>query len=198
MPELMEDSDVIRMAETADAMPMFDEVGDRKLHVTFRMDAALNDAKSREERRPIYEMVEFIKIMVPGDKDTIIDHPVTEMDRMRFPTQYERFKRGAAQVQGAPLSEEPWISKAQVEELKYFGIVTLEQLAGMSDANTQRAMGLQSLKQKAIARLELIKQEEPMNHLQATIDQQNELIKTQNAQLQQMAERLSKLETKKA
>lgn len=193
--ETESDKDIIRMAEMADNMPLFDAESDKKLHVTFRMDAERNDAKSREEGRPIFEMTEFIRIMVPGDKDTIIDRPANELDRMRFSDRYQRFKSGMTQVQGTPLSEEIWLTKAQTEELKFFGIVTLEQLAGMADSNAQRFLGLQSLKQKAQARLELLKQSEPVNHLQALADRQAEVIKAQEAQIAQMGERLTKLES---
>lgn len=192
--EVESDKDIIRMAEMAENMPLFDNESDKKLHVTFRMDAERNDARSRDEGRPIFEMTEFIRIMVPGDKDTVIDRPANDFDRARFAERYERFKRGMAQVQGSPLSEEQWLSKAQTEELRFFGIVTLEQLAGMADVHAGKFLGIQDLKRKALARMELLKQAEPVNHLQAITEKQNEIIKAQEAQIAQMGERLAKLE----
>lgn len=192
--EATSDSDLIRMAEMAEQLPAFDAEGDKKLSVTFRMDAKHNDALSRDEGRPRFDMVEFIRIIVPGDKDNIIDRPVRDDDKLRFPTQYTRFKAGQAQVEGSPLTEETWLTKAQIEELRFFGIQTLEQLAGMADSNAQKFMGIQSLRQRARARLETIKEQAPLNSLHAELEKRDELIATQAEQLRELQERLEALE----
>ena len=122
---------------------------DGKLHVKFFMKAQIDQEASVEANRPIYRDVEFIEIMVPGDKHNIICRPVWDQDIMRFPKQYDLFKAGnAEQLTGTPLRVMPGLTDALIEELAYLKIRTVEQLAGMADSNL-RFMGARDLKTAA-------------------------------------------------
>ena len=124
--------------------------GDEQLLVRFYPVPKENKSKSEEAGRPIFEEREYISIMVPGNKDSIIERPVSDLDRARFPRHYAAFKDNRAQeVEGTMLASWPGITRAQVEELRFLNIVTVEQLAGMSDTHTQKFMGLSGLKTRA-------------------------------------------------
>jgi len=52
-------------------------------------------------------------------------------------------------MEGTPLTEWTGITRSQAEELKFWNIRTVEQLAACSDQNTQNFKGLATLKQSA-------------------------------------------------
>lgn len=144
-----------------------------------------DDAKSAEAGRPIFRDVEFIEIRVPGDKDNIPRRPVKDKDRQRFARQYEAWKRNQANpTEGTPLSEWPPLSKSQVEELRHFGVLTLESLAGLSDGQLDRIGPLKGLRAKAQDALMAAAKGAPMSRLQAeneTLRSEVELLKQQLA-----------------
>ncbi len=124
--------------------------GDKNLWVQFSMEAMVDDGASAKEGRPIFKEVEHIKIMQPGNKESIVVRPVTDMDKARFRQQYENWKAGHEELlDGQPLEQWARVSRAQVEELKYFGVRTVEQLAGMADAHAQKFMGIAKLRSLA-------------------------------------------------
>ena len=171
------------------AAQAFTSEDDRKLHVRFYMEPVEQTARSIVEGRRIFEETEYIEIMIPGDKQTVIKRQVFPMDRQRFPQQYARFKQGLAdQTIGTPLNELTFISASKVKEYEFFGIKTIEQLAGCSDGNQagQSMMGFQGDKQKAIQFLEVAKGSAPVNELKNRLDAQeleNENLKAQMADL---------------
>ena len=110
-----------------------------QLDVRFLSDLVQNDAKSQAAQRPIFDEVEICEIRIPGDKD-VRRVVVTDRERERFPKQYLAFKQNSDQatVSGTPLSELPWLSAANREEARYFGLRTVEQLAEMGDVYLQK------------------------------------------------------------
>lgn len=127
--------------------------GDEHLLVRFFIEAQRSSTLSEEQGRPVFVDREFIQIMQPGNKDSIIIRPASQMDKDRFPEHYRKFKarraEDAEEVEGTLLSEWPQVTRSQVEEFKFFNIRTVEQLASVSDVNIQNMMGAAALKQKA-------------------------------------------------
>jgi hypothetical protein len=125
--------------------------GDETLLVRFYKHPRRDIARSEAEGRPIFAEVDYIEIMQPGNKDSIIRRPASPRDKQRFAEHYRKYQAREDQeaVEGTPLEEWPAISRAQVEELKFLNIRTVEQLAGLSDSNAQNVMGIQGLKAKA-------------------------------------------------
>jgi len=160
--------------------------GDEKLHVRFEMKPHLDEVATRNEGRPRYGMAEYIKIMVPGDKDTVIHRPVREPDKQRFAQQYDRFKSGQSQSIGYPLSEWPQVNRAQVEEMAFFKITTVEELAGVSDGIVGRFAGMLDLRKKAQDFLALQKETAPIDHLNAELAKRDEQIAGLTAQVAQL------------
>ncbi|NDD96757.1 MAG: hypothetical protein EB148_02300 [Actinobacteria bacterium] len=121
---------------------------DSQLHVEFyNKDSGANEGKP------------YVRIMAPGDKTNIIDQPVRDDHKQRFPRQWLYFQmqqnEGAAQQMGTPLTQ--WhkdspedINRDQIAELNILKFVTVEQLALASDGQLQRVgMGGIGLREKA-------------------------------------------------
>lgn len=122
------------------------------LLVRFCLHPHQNMKKSEEEGRPIFEEIEYVDIRTPGDRGSHQFRPVSEIDKQRWPKHYEAFKaRSTEPVEGTPLEHWPVLSRAQVEELKFFNIYTVEQLANLADVHAQNYMGMNTLKTRAQA-----------------------------------------------
>jgi hypothetical protein len=149
-----------KYGETEMALASGRNTGDETLLVRFYLKPWQNQAKSKLEGRPIFEELEHIEIRVPGNKSNIIMRPATDRDKNRFPEHYRKFKAREDQeaVEGTLLSEWPGVTRGQCEEMKFFNIRTVEQLANMADSNAHNVMGIQALKAKATRYLETSKE----------------------------------------
>lgn len=156
---------------------------DNRLHVRFYMKPRLNEHKSAEANRAIYEDTEYVEIMIPGDKHNIVQRPVWEQDIHRFPVHYDKFKKGLAQVVGTPLKAVPFLTEAQVEEYAFFNIRTVEQLAEANDGIIQRFMGGLEMKTRAKAWIDKERSGETLQNRISAQDEEIALLKTQLAQL---------------
>lgn len=104
----------------------------------------------RPAGRPIFRDVEMIRVMIPGDRDNIVDREVRPSDIEAYRPQYNRWKAGKVQAaSGVPLAQWPKVTQAQVQELAYFNIKTVEQLAGTQDAHLQNIGPYMALRQQA-------------------------------------------------
>ncbi len=113
--------------------------------VQFYSEPVLNEFKSTEEGRDIYEDREHIRIVVAGSRDEIV-RLATPEDRREFKAQYQQYKENAsAPVEGTPLAELPGISGSQVKELAFFNVKTVEALADLSESS--RAHGLMGVRE---------------------------------------------------
>jgi hypothetical protein len=163
------------------------------LMVRFHMGGLINSERSLKEGAPKYDSVPFITIAVPGDKTLLVDRPVRldesdlESEIHRFPELWAKFKRGEAEdvSTGTPLTEWPPISRAQVEEMAYQHVRTVEQLAAMSDVNCQRVgSGSIQLRQKARDWLQQAEKAAPF----LAMKQEMSELKGENESLRQMLE----------
>jgi hypothetical protein len=109
---------------------------DDKLHVHFYMKPRIDIEESTKANRPIYKDVAFVTVMIPGDKNNIVTAEVWDLHRRRWPQHWAQFLAGVKdQVVGTPLKVAPFLTEAHIEELAYFKIRTIEQLANLSDTN---------------------------------------------------------------
>ncbi len=181
------DLSLTQMAFEAENGPQQRDPGDQHLLVKFELKPKQDMAKSAEEGRPIFEEVEYVHIMVPGQKDNVYFQPATDYDRQRFPEHYAAFKNrvegnDGELLNGTPLASWPAVSRAQVEELKYFNVRTVEQLAHMPDSNAQNFMGVQALRAKAKLFLEAAESNAATEKLQSELEKRdNEIAALQKA-----------------
>lgn len=145
---------------------------DKLLVVRFYNEAVLNEGRTKEQGRPIYDDREFCEIRSAGNRQTVWVFPAHEVWKvapndmtgipdqityaMRFNDQYKKFKANEAQtMSGTPLEEAPFLTQAKRLELKALNVHTLEQLASIDGAPLkQLGMGGREWKNQAIAYLE--------------------------------------------
>lgn len=164
---------------------------DSALFVKFSRRSILNEAKSyghtwldnenrpheviRGAGRPIHDNVDYIHIEIPGDRENVVERPVTccdpkvlagdsrpslgcrarkglddkpmleECDVHRFFDEFTAFKEGQEdQQEGTDLKGWSGIDPASVEELAFFKVYTVEQLAAMNDSLVGRYLALRT------------------------------------------------------
>lgn len=165
----------------------------RGTFASFGLHPRKNEAKSKEAGRPIYDDVEYIQILLAGDKGSVIHRPATHQDKLNYSREYAAFKAGEDQeaASGTPLKDLPGITRGLVEEARYFKVFTVEHLAEMPEANVQNlGMGWSALRQRArdyiaaaagLAPLEKLRGEnaELRGQMEALKKQMSELIEVQ-------------------
>lgn len=149
--------------------------GDERLLVRFYVTPMKNEVRSSLEGRPIFEDTEFIEIKIPGNRDHVIDRPVRDEDKERFPVHYSRFKARVSEqhVEGTLLSAWPLLTRAQVEEFKFFNVHTVEQLATIADSDLLKFPGGQGFKAKAKAYLAAAAGDAPVQRMQAALEEKD-------------------------
>lgn len=169
--------------------PRLQAQADEQLLVKFEIKAKLDSDATAKEGRPIYRDMEYINIRAPGSSDNVI-RPATQRDKDRFPRHYSAFQNRVNDeeyVEGTLLSEWPVCNRSQVEELAFFGVKTVEQLANTSDANGQAFMGFNGLKRKAKEWLEAAAQGVQLSEMRQELAKRDELIAEMSAKLDAMA-----------
>lgn len=157
-----------------------------------------NNFRTQLLGRPIFDDIEYVEVVIPGNRGTVMDTPVRDEHRQRWPRQYAAFKESAAQVEhGTPLAEWGGVTRSQAEELKFFHIHTVENLAGLDDTGLQKAVaqGGFQLRERAQRFLEQAAGSEPANALAAKVDEQAAMIEQFQKERDAMMARLQALET---
>jgi hypothetical protein len=158
---------------------------DEGLLVKFFVKPFHDKMASQKEGRPVYRDVEYIDIKIPGERGNGICRPAKPRDIARFPRHYEAFKRRTSQEldEGTPLTEWASIGRSQAEELAFYNVKTVEQLASVNDVDISGFMGGNMLKAKAIEwlaaaeegkkteelRVELAKRDDEIAELKAAV-----------------------------
>ena len=114
---------------------------DSRLAVIFYKRPMPNEFESNKQGRPIFYDADFVKIMIPGDKDSIIDTFAREDHKKKFPqhwAHYQNQQAGDSREIGTPLAQWPRLTPSQVEELRALKFFTVEAVANASDAQLQK------------------------------------------------------------
>lgn len=174
--------------------------GDDRLAIRFFKKAARDDVESEVQGRMVFKEAIYIQIMVPGDRDNIVIRPAGEGDKRRFAQHYQAFLQGDGkeQVIGLPLEAWGQLNLAQVEEYRYLGVRTVEQMAVLNDAACQRLPGSQELKRKAAAFIELTKEGEPMRKMEAALATRDNQIEAMAKQLEEQGTIIKQLQERDA
>jgi hypothetical protein len=173
-----------------------ERAGDEKLAIRFFRKAKQDSEESQKQGRPIFTEVDYIQIVVPGDRTSAIVRPVTQGDIARFERQYDHWKKTQQEelLAGTPLEAWGMMSLAQIEEYRYFGIRTIEHMSDLRDDVCQKIMGSTSLKQRATAFLQLAKEEAPMKAVQVALAQRDNELDTLKAAVADQAKIIEKLQ----
>ena len=135
---------------------------DAALAVRFYSRAVQNNFETSKQGRPIFQDVDYIEITTPGNQLNIIDTPVREQHKMRFPLQwaaYQNAHSGDQREIGTPLKQWPLLTLAQAEELRGIKFFTVEGIANASDLQINNigmigGMAPQALRERAKAYLQ--------------------------------------------
>jgi hypothetical protein len=132
----------------------------------FYKEATLNEARTKAEGRPIYDDVEYVEVNYPGDRlqrlVRLADDPISNGGpsyAKLYPDYYAAFKRGESRaVSGTPLEAWPILTTASVAELKASNILSVDELAEVSDGNIGKlGPGARDLREQARAFLDSAK-----------------------------------------
>lgn len=175
---------VDRPADPADAI----------LNVTFYMDKAKDEVETAKQGHPIFKEIPHVRIAIPGDRD-VVTRPVWDdgnnplSDTYRFATKWQRFLEGQHEpVVGTPLSEWPGVTRSQVEELKYFQVLTVEAMAEVPDVSLAKmGAGYLQLRQKARDYLATAAKAAPAAQMRAELEVRDGQIAALQSQLSEMA-----------
>lgn len=169
---------------------------DAGVHARFYTVMVRDEEESAKAGRPIHIEKEFVEIIAAGNANNIIKRKASDEDKARFRRQYEIFSRDkestGEQLIGTPLTEVPWLSKAQVSEFAYLHIHTLEQLANLDDNTCSKFAGMYDTKRKARAAIEAADKAAPMTEMALQMEQmktQLEDLLLQNKQLKENAKK---------
>lgn len=165
------------------------------MYCNFYMEAEQDLVKSLEEGRPIFKESPYVMIMTPGDQSSVVRRPIRtghhpKDDNNRFAVEYNAFLNNMEQpIEGTLLSEWPQISKSQCLELDALHIKTVEQLANLNDGAASQYMGMQDLKSRAKAWIELASAEAPLAFMTAQLEERDDAIASmKNTMLEMQAE----------
>ncbi|MFZ4761278.1 MAG: hypothetical protein ACOYK8_00480 [Alphaproteobacteria bacterium] len=159
--------------------------------------AVENSFVSAREGRPVFDEIEHVHILIPGDKTTEIDRPVEEVDKLRWPEAYKRFQEGSEPpISGTPLQQWTALSASQVAELTALNIRTVDDLAAMNDGLLSRiGPGGRSLKEKAVSFLNAAIDQAETARLHAILEARDADISVLKEQLKQLMGSKKKKET---
>ncbi len=150
---------------------------DAQLLVKFFNHPQISKFKSDKAGLPIYDDVEMISVIQPGEKEEI-KVLATEFHRRRFVRQYEAFKKGLEQTAGGtPLDHLFPSEPSTIANLKAFNVFTIQQLAALTDsAMGQIPMG-RTLVDRARAYLSSAGQGQNFHAMQAAMQKQIDELK---------------------
>lgn len=157
---------------------------------------------SREAKRSRYKLMPYIRMMQPGETSLVLDRPVRREDCERFPKQWSRYQaRQANQMDGTPLEAMFPFHPEIVANCKASNILTVEALAGLTDA-AMAAFGFGSGEMRERARRYLNSVNNPEGARMAAEVEETNKVRTQlhhaQQQLEQANARMAEMEARLA
>lgn len=159
-----------------------------------------SDRKSEEEGKRVVvkgPRQPFVRIMRPGDQTSILEVPVREVHKQRWPERWlswqiqEGMITGGENVPGWKVDDWDELNAEQKREMKYLRFYTVEMIAGASDDQLRRlGLGGMGLREKAKAALRQ-KLSQDVREQVAAKDKEVSNMKEQMAQLQAQLEKLT-------
>lgn len=170
------------------------EYKDRALGM-FYMHPEIQGRESQDAGRPIYKSVPYVKIIQPGERDTV-DRPVRPEDKRRFAPMWEQFENKQNQkIDGTPLSVLFPHNPGVVKNLDFLSITTVEQLAALQATQLQNiGLGAHEWHAMAVNFLGAADKSKGFQAMQSQLDHKDAEIARMTDLLSQMNARLSELE----
>ena len=168
---------------------------DDRLIVGFYRKSVLNQAKSREQGKRIYEDKDWVKIQHPGETLHILDRAVIESDKFRWPRQWAQYEGGKEQVpDGVPLSVLYPANPSITDTLIGYNIHTVEQLSNLSGNAIQTVgMGCQEWVNYAKKYLEQANKGVDFHRFEKAISEKDQQISTLGRQVRELSTQLARI-----
>ncbi len=167
----------------------FRQNGRGKSIVIFYPRPVLQKKETEVSGHPVYKEKMFLKIVMPGEQKLVHDQPMRESDKERFPQEWAHYQNTKTNLQpGVPIDHWHSISLTQKAELKHLNIMTVEHLAGLSDAGVQQIMGGHDLRRKAQLFVETGKDSEMLAKIKADAEKKEEALRAELAELRKLVE----------
>jgi hypothetical protein len=162
---------------------------DEHLVVFFYKKSVHNALKSQAAGVRFHDELDFVKMHAPGEHLQVIDRPVVESDKTRFPRQWRAFQQGRKQeTDGIPIDMLFPLHPAVADNLRSYGVHTIEQCANMSASAIESiGMGAQDYKNRAVDYMEAASAGANYHKFTAQLDEE----KRKNVRLQKQLDELS-------
>jgi hypothetical protein len=173
----------------------------KRCFARFFMDKDINNFRSKQEGRTVFDDVEMVEIIIPGDSKTQVVTRVTDRHRHEWAREYEAFKNGLEPaVQGYPIEHWPPLTAAMAANFKARAVHTVEALASVSDANLANlGLGARQWRERAQAWLQQAENGKAVDEMMSQRDEARaelNVLKSQYADLSAAVEKLQARRTK--
>jgi hypothetical protein len=127
----------------------------------FHTRAVEDRGETRRQGQPVTRELAHVEIIVPGAFRSVVIRPVSDEDKLRWPAAWEAYQAGrAGWVDGTEISKWPLITSDQARELQRCSVLSVEQVAAVSDGNLA-ALGLGARKLRERAQIWLAMSPQP-------------------------------------
>ncbi len=166
-----------------------------QLGVGFFVRPVQHSKQSKLAGHPVFVDREWFVCVVPGDRNSRIERPATDMDKRRFPVSYAAFKatETKAPVNGFRIEEWPQVTRAMAMTLKAAHIDTVEALAEVGDGNIDKiGHSGRELRSKAQAFVAMAKDSAAVQAIKAESDRKDATLADMQRQINELAAQLQK------
>lgn len=186
----MDDASLFRQALTEDQAKF-----DAHLPVRFEWFDEEDPIETKKCGFARYKRIQIIRTLIPGSKDERVDR-VREEHKLRFPRAWAAFIAGEeGVVDGTPLKDFPGLTKDDISTLVHFHVLSVEQLASMSDEHLANlGHGFRQRRDGAKAWLTSRRSTQPVAELNAQLEEEKQKRRDSDERAEAMATRLAALE----
>ena len=144
----------------------------------------IENKRSKEVK---YEDVIWVTIFNKGDPKNIIERPMREADKDRWPQHWEAYKKNEEPpIDGIPLEDFPQITPAERMRCKQLHIRTVEDLVQLPDAQLESLGGRGRALQKGAREYVAYREGIQISDLQEEMEEKDALIKDLEARLSEL------------
>ena len=169
-----------------------DSARNTNVHPRFFMEYRRNNKTSE------IQAVEMVEVLIAGDTKNAPVEKVTDSHRAKWPMHYEAFKAEEEFIDdGTPLTAWGAIDGGAARTLMAMNIMTVEQLADISDAHCGTMTGGRTLRDKAKQYVEITTKNTEINRVLAEKAQMQQQMDSLQRQMSEMAGVLAKVDPEK-
>jgi len=154
-----------------------------------------NPVKSRQAGTPIHDDVDYVRIQQPGERLNIVDRPVQQEDKARFPRQWADYTSNREQIpEGTPIDLLFPAHPNVGANMRGLGVYTIEQCAELSGhAMDVIGMGAQEYVNRAKEYLDAAGKGVGLHRLHQELEDRDSKIRVLEAQVGSLKGQLDQL-----